>query len=176
MGVISHNLRNVVELGVVEFHIWIDMERLQCITILVLNCENTILLLVSPALVLIMDPHGSDIWEAICYKKKSGRFISSKRYWFRGIPPPCCDKHLQIRGGGGGGGGCFVDQWSPGSYVVEVFIRSWLRHPTTVSSMWTLPQIVKIKNGTKCNAIRKSPSGSIIIGSMPLLIMRSPPT
>ena len=42
--------------------------------------------------------------------------------------------------------------------------------------MWTLPQIVKIQNGTKCNAIRKSPSGSIIIGSMPLLIMRSPPT
>ena len=37
--------------------------------------------------------------------------------------------------------------------------------------MWTLPQIVKIQNGTKCNAIRKSPSGSIIIGSM-----RSPPT
>ena len=34
----------------------------------------------------------------------------------------------------------------------------------------------KIQNGTKCNAIRKSPSGSIIIGSMPLLIMRSPPT
>ena len=34
--------------------------------------------------------------------------------------------------------------------------------------MWTLPQIVKIQNGTKCNAIRKSPSGSIIIGSTPL--------
>ena len=34
------------------------------------------------------------------------------------------------------------------------FIRSWLRHPTTVSSMWTLSQIVKIQNGTKCNAIR----------------------
>ena len=50
------------------------------------------------------------------------------------------------------------------SYVAEVFIRSWLRHPTTVSSMWTLPQIVKIQNGTKCNAIRKSPSGSIIPG------------
>ena len=80
-----------------EFHIWIDMERLQCITILVSNCENTVLLLVSPALVFIMDPHGSDIWEAICYKKKSGRLISSKRYWFRGIPPPSCDKHLQIR-------------------------------------------------------------------------------
>ena len=43
------------------------------------------------------------------------------------------------------------------------------------SSMWTLPQIVKIQNGTKCNTTRKSPSGSIIIGSMPLLIMRSPP-
>ena len=42
--------------------------------------------------------------------------------------------------------------------------------------MWTLPQIVKIQNGTKCNTIRKSPSGSIMIGSMPLLIMRSPPT
>ena len=42
--------------------------------------------------------------------------------------------------------------------------------------MWTLPKIVKIQNGTKCNAIRKSPSGSIIIGNMPLLIMRSPPT
>ena len=47
---------------------------------------------------------------------------------------------------------------------------------TTVSSMWKLPQIVKIQNGTKCNAIRKSPSGNIIIGSMPLLIMRSSPT
>ena len=70
-----------------------------------------------------------------------------------------------------------VLRWlSSGSYVAEVFGRSWLRHPTTVSSMWTLPQIVKIQNGTKGNAIRKSPSGSIIIGSMPLLIMRSPPT
>ena len=42
--------------------------------------------------------------------------------------------------------------------------------------MWTLPQIVKIQNGTKCNTIYKSPSGSIIIGSMPLFIMRSPPS
>ena len=25
--------------------------------------------------------------------------------------------------------------------------------------MWTLPQIVKIQNGTKCNTIRKSPVG-----------------
>ena len=73
-------------------------------------------------------------------------------------------------------GRCFVDWWSSGSYVAEVFIRSWLRHPTTVSSMWALPQIVKIQNGTKCNVKRKCPSGSIIIGSMPLLIMRSPPT
>ena len=40
-------------------------------------------------------------------------------------------------------GRCFVDQWSSGSYVAEVFIRSWLRHPTTVSSMWTIPQRVK---------------------------------
>ena len=39
----------------------------------------------------------------------------------------------------------------------------------------TLPNS-QIQNGTKCNTIRKSPSGSIIIGSMPLLIMRSPPT
>ena len=62
-------------------------------------------------------------------------------------------------------GRCFVDSWSSGSYVAEVFIRSWLRHPSKVSSMWTLPQIVKIQNCTKCNAIRKSPSGSIIIGS-----------
>ena len=34
-------------------------------------------------------------------------------------------------------------------YVAEVFIRSWLRHPTMISAMWTLPQIVKIQNGTK---------------------------
>ena len=66
--------------------------------------------------------------------------------------------------------------WISGSYVAEVFIRSWLRLSTTVSSMWTLPQILKIQNGTKYNAIRKSPSGSIIIGSMPLLIMGLPPT
>ena len=32
------------------------------------------------------------------------------------------------------------------------------------------------QNGTQCNAICKSPSGSTIIGSMSLLIMRSPPT
>ena len=32
--------------------------------------------------------------------------------------------------------------------------------------MWTLPQIVKIQNGTKCDTTRKSPSGSIIIGSI----------
>ena len=31
--------------------------------------------------------------------------------------------------------------------------------------MWTLPQIVKIQNGTECKAIRKSPSGSIVISS-----------
>ena len=35
------------------------------------------------------------------------------------------------------------------------------------------PQIVKIHNGNKCSAIRKSPSWSIMIGSMLLLIMRS---
>ena len=58
--------------------------------------------------------------------------------------------------------------------MAEVFIRSWLRHPTTVSSMWTLPQVVKIQNGTiRATQYAKSPSGSIIIGSMPLLIMKS---
>ena len=60
-------------------------------------------------------------------------------------------------------------------------LMSPIRHGCTAHSPWFpqcehSPQIVKIKNGTKCNAIRKSPSGSIIIGSMPLLIMRSPPT
>ena len=39
------------------------------------------------------------------------------------------------------------------------------------AAMWTLTQAIKIQNGTKCNAICKSPSRSIIIGSMPLLIM-----
>ena len=39
------------------------------------------------------------------------------------------------------------------------FIRSWLRHPTTVSSMWTLPQIVKIQNGTKVQRNTQVPVG-----------------
>ena len=49
-----------------------------------------------------------------------------------------------------------------------------ITYKNLIKYMWTLPQIVKIQNGTKCNTIRKSQPGSIIIGNMPLLILRSP--
>ena len=54
--------------------------------------------------------------------------------------------------------------------------RQWSAQPSLMGQRCITDTEVYISKTGVQDAIRKSPSGSIIIGSMPLLIMRSPPT
>ena len=83
---------------------------------------------------------------------------------------PGCDEALR------GMAGAFLTNEVPG-------LCSGGFHPKLVTPPYhgflkvnTPPNSQNSKRHFKCNAISKSPSGSIIIGNMPPLIMRSPPT